>query len=229
MKVAVINFSGNVGKTLIAKNLLAPRLADTPVVAIETINDDGDNSENTMKGKEFGLLQEELLIEEKMIVDIGASNVEETIHLMKQYQGSHEDFDQFILPVVPETKQQIDTVSTLTELLKIGIDPKKIVVICNKVESQESLAEDFERIAAVTKKLKVRMLKNGILLNEVYQKLRSRNMSLNELIELDDLRSKLKSCDDADEKRNLANLIGMQRLGISAQNNLDNVFNELMG
>ena len=33
MKVAVINFSGNVGKTTVARHLLAPRIAGAKVIA----------------------------------------------------------------------------------------------------------------------------------------------------------------------------------------------------
>lgn len=42
MKLAVINFSGNVGKTTVARHLLAPRIPGCQVVAVESINaDDG--------------------------------------------------------------------------------------------------------------------------------------------------------------------------------------------
>ena len=40
MKVAVINFSGNVGKTTIARHLLAPRIPDADFIAVESINAD---------------------------------------------------------------------------------------------------------------------------------------------------------------------------------------------
>lgn len=38
MKVAVINYSGSVGKTLISSYLLAPRLTGAKFYAVETIN-----------------------------------------------------------------------------------------------------------------------------------------------------------------------------------------------
>ena len=40
MKLAVINFSGNVGKSTVACHLLAPRIPDCQVVAVESINAD---------------------------------------------------------------------------------------------------------------------------------------------------------------------------------------------
>ena len=40
MKVAVINFSGNVGKSTIAKHLLASRMPNAMSYSVETINAD---------------------------------------------------------------------------------------------------------------------------------------------------------------------------------------------
>mgnify|MGYP003603473134 CR=1 FL=1 len=41
-----------------------------------------------------------------VVVDIGASNVEELMAQMQRYRGSHEDFDAFVVPTVPALKQQ---------------------------------------------------------------------------------------------------------------------------
>ena len=40
MKVAVINFSGNVGKTTVAGHLLKPRMGDAPIFSVESLNVD---------------------------------------------------------------------------------------------------------------------------------------------------------------------------------------------
>ena len=37
MKVAVINFSGNTGKTIVSKHLLLPRIPDARLIAVESI------------------------------------------------------------------------------------------------------------------------------------------------------------------------------------------------
>ena len=59
MKIAVINFSGNVGKTTIARHLLAPRLPGAAVVSIESLNAD-DTTTDTLRANQFGALQEYL-------------------------------------------------------------------------------------------------------------------------------------------------------------------------
>ena len=49
MKLAVISFSGNVGKSTISRHLLAPRLRGARVIAIESINADEGQSQS-MRG-----------------------------------------------------------------------------------------------------------------------------------------------------------------------------------
>ena len=92
MKVAVINFSGNVGKTTVARHLLAPRIDGAEVIAVESINAD-DGQANALRGKQLGELQEYLQTVENVVVDIGASNVEDLLSLMHKYRRSHEGFD----------------------------------------------------------------------------------------------------------------------------------------
>ena len=110
MKVAVMNFSGNVGKTTVAGHLLKPRMGNAPIFSIESINAgaDADGLEvEKMKGKKFGELVDEIMPMDSAIIDVGASNVEDFLKLMQQYDGSHEEFDFFVIPVVKEKKVQV--------------------------------------------------------------------------------------------------------------------------
>ena len=69
------------------------------------------------------------------VVDIGASNVEELLDLMQKYQGSHEDFDAFVVPTVPTLKQQQDTIATLVELARLGVPRSRVRLVFNMVSS----------------------------------------------------------------------------------------------
>ena len=95
MKIAVINFSGNVGKTTVAKHLLAPRIPGCQFVSVESINAD-DGEPLTIRGRQFAQLQEYLQTVSDLVVDVGASNVEDLLALMQRYRGSHADFDYFV-------------------------------------------------------------------------------------------------------------------------------------
>jgi dethiobiotin synthetase len=58
MKLCVINFSGNVGKTTIAAHLLKPRMNEAQVFSVESLNsgieNDGVEDAEIIKGKRFG-------------------------------------------------------------------------------------------------------------------------------------------------------------------------------
>lgn len=104
MKIAVVNFSGNTGKTTLSDSLLSPRMGGVRF-AVETINagasDDAAEIER-LKGRQFGELSEILMTEDNAVVDVGASNVEDFFKYMGQFAGSHEEFDYFLVPTVSE-------------------------------------------------------------------------------------------------------------------------------
>jgi hypothetical protein len=99
MKTAVINFSGNVGKSTVARHLLLPRVPGAELVTIESLNAD-ESKGQALRGRQFGELQEYPQTVFSVVVDIGASNVEELMGQMQRYRGSHEDFDAFVVPTV---------------------------------------------------------------------------------------------------------------------------------
>jgi len=147
MKIAVINFSGNVGKTTIARHLLLPRIAGAELIAIESLNADEAQGQ-ALRGRQFGELQEYLQTVDSVVVDIGASNVEELLALMRRYRGSHEDFDYFIVPTVPALKQQQDTIATLAELAQLGVPAGKVWLVFNMLEDGIEPAQAFDTVLA---------------------------------------------------------------------------------
>ena len=233
MKVAVLNFSGNVGKTTVAGHLLKPRMSNAPVFSIESINTgaDADGIEvEKMKGKKFGALIDELMVLDSAIIDVGASNVEDFLKLMMQYSGSHEEFDYFVIPVVKEKKQQSDTVNTIRTLQKLGIDKKRIRLVFNKVETDDSVPDDFASffgLAEVEKSFIIRP-EAVIYSNEVFERLKSVGKSLGEIsADTTDYRAKLREATDDAEKQTCIKMVALKRLAVTANKNLDDVFNVL--
>jgi hypothetical protein len=231
MKVAVINFSGNVGKTTVAQQLLAPRMK-APEFAVESINAgtgaEGRNVER-IKGKEFGSLQEELMQLDSAIVDIGASNVEEFVKLMGQFDGSHEEFDYYVVPVVSERKQQGDTVNTIKTLSALGVPAKKIRVVFNKVELDDAsdLSHQFGIVCGFHEAEKRFTLRKDAVLfkNEIFERLRSLKKTVADVVADDtDYRALLRTA-KGEEARSLAvSMISAKRLANSAHRNLNDVF-----
>ena len=147
MKIAVINFSGNVGKSTVARHLLLPRIAGAELIAVESINSD-EGQGQALRGNQFGALQEYLQTIDSAVVDIGASNVEDLLSLMRKFQGSHEDFDFFVVPTVPARKQQQDTIATLAELSRLGVAPSRVKLVFNMVDDGSDITQAFDLLLA---------------------------------------------------------------------------------
>ena len=182
MKLAVINFSGNVGKSTVARHLLAPRIPGCQVVSVESINAD-DGQPLTIRGRQFAQLQEFLQSVPDVVIDIGASNVEEMLKLMRRYQGSHEDFDGFVVPTVPARKQQQDTAATLEELVRMGTPANRIRLVFNQVDDDIPIEQAFETLLAYCSASGAVQPRTAACLtyNEVYSRIRGTGESLIEL------------------------------------------------
>lgn len=230
MKVAVMNFSGNVGKTTVAGHLLKPRMGNAPIFSIESINAgaDADGLEvEKMKGKKFGELVDELMPIDSAIVDVGASNVEDFLKLMQQYNGSHEEFDFFIVPVVKEKKVQADTVNTIRALQKLGIEKNKIRMVFNKVEVDDAIDDEFAALFGLAESEKSFVVHPEAVIysNEVFERLKAVGKSLGEITEdTTDYRAQLRQAKDEDEKEMCIKMVALKRLAVTANKNLDDVF-----
>lgn len=232
-KVAVINFSGNVGKTTVSGHLLKPRMGDAPIYSIESINTgaDADGLDvEKMKGKKFGDLVDELITLDSAIIDVGASNVEDFLKYMQQFSGSHEEFDYFVVPVVKEKKVQADTVNTIRSLQKLGIDKKRIRLIFNKVEVDESVEDEFAALFGLADSEKSFIIRPEatIYLNEVFERLKSVGKSLGDITaDETNYRAKLRETQVEEEKELCVRMVALKRLAITANKNLDDAFKAL--
>ncbi len=226
LKIALINFSGNVGKSTLAKHLFQPRLGNAELVAIETINAD-EGADMTVNGQRFGQVQEVLLTADSAVIDIGASNVEAVMAMMRQYKGSHEDFDLFVIPVTKDMKQLRDTIGTIDALRAMGVPAHKIHVVPNMVDPGEKVEEAFEALfnyhadeGGFTLRPQA-----AIHFNEVYQKARESGVTVCELVDdQTDWKAALRTAANDQEKMRAISMITLRRLALSAKDNLDAVF-----
>jgi hypothetical protein len=231
--VAVISFSGNVGKTLVSSYLLTPRIDGARYVSVESINSDENMQDVTVTARKFDSIYEALLMREHpLVIDIGASNVEEFLKRMVQSRGSHQDIDYYIIPTVKEAKQVRDTINTIGALIKIGVKANQIKVVFNKVEAHDNVQDDFLPLFELAKDKQF----SGILIsedcaiemNDVFQLLRNSDINLNDLIQDNtDYRAQLRTTKDQNEREQLVFKIQMKGLSISADENLNQVFSRL--
>lgn len=226
MKIAVISFSGNVGKTTIARHLLAPRLPGARVIAIESINA-GDGEDDVIRGRQFAELQEFLQVVDDVVVDIGASNVEDLLALMRRYRGSHEDFDIFVVPTVPAGKQQRDTMATLAELSRLGIPADKVRVVFNMIEEGTDLERTFDPLLAFLRHTPVARvsLDCRVGVNEIFGRVNGSGVDLAAVAaDPTDYKALIAATSDSTERLALAQRLATRRLAIGVVPELNACF-----
>ncbi|WP_188012744.1 StbB family protein [Photobacterium damselae] len=228
MKLCVINFSGNVGKSIISQHLLKPRLNDCEIISVETINDNGIDDEK-IKSKYFTQIIERVLDAKDIIVDVGASNVEEFMNQMRNSVGSQEEFDYYIIPVTKKVKQINDTISTIAALDDLGIEQDKIRLILNMVEDVGDINIDYSGV--------LRLGCSATVSENVYiceSELFSRLDDLPDFESIaklandpTDYRTLIDETEDKDKRSEYIKRLSIKRLAVGVERMLDNTFKHL--
>ena len=229
MKVAVINFSGNVGKTTVARHLLAPRIADPTEISVESVNSDGTDEE-ALRGRQFGQVHEILSIVDSAVVDVGASNAEDFVRMMAQYDQSHEEFDYFVVPVSPKEKPQRDTVSTIDALAAVGVPAGKIRLVFNMVDVGDTPESLFPGLFAYQAGKRSFTINPDATIheNEIFARLILTGASITGLLaDKTDYRELIKAAGDEEEKIRYAKMIATRRLAGGIAKEFDAVFKAL--
>lgn len=239
-RVGILSRSGNVGKTTIARMLLAPRMENfDDIIYVESLNADKVSKEGKMvRAGEFEKVTQKLGESISAIVDIGASNLEEMMQLIRQFEGSHEDFDYVIVPVSGTAKEEDDTINTFVDLINMGVDAEKIKVVFNKVGVTANVDETFADVIHVLKKLGIEYNPNAVIYaSNFFPNILKSKMSLDQLFatpvetnkkrQTDLRRMKQRTEEENQELESVTKLITLQRSARSAITNLDNVYEAL--
>jgi Flp pilus assembly CpaE family ATPase len=149
---------------------------------------------------------------------------------MRKFKGSHEDFDYFVVPAVPDVKQQKDTANTAEKLVKMGVPAARIKIVLNRVEDTEHPDKQFGGLVGYLAISKVAALTPGAFLsdNEIYQRLKSDGRSITELAsDKTDYKALIAKAATQDEKLALADQLAIKRLATGVLPELDACFKAL--
>jgi hypothetical protein len=232
MRIATISISGNVGKTTLAKNLFYPRLPGADIFEIESLNTGlklKSASIKSLRASSYGALVDSIMLSESAIIDIGASNIEGVLKEMQELDGSHEDFDYFVIPVVKDRKIIEESVKTALLLSGLGVPGEKIKMVFNRFPKDMDLQEVFGQVFKIANDGKFSASKEAVIYeNPVYAELNKLEISLHELNEdKTDYRALLKEAKNEKEQKHCLAMIANKRRATSATQNLDDVFNAL--
>ncbi|MGL5003521.1 MAG: StbB family protein, partial [Casimicrobium sp.] len=148
----------------------------------------------------------------------------------RKFRGSHEDFDSFVIPAVPDVKQQKDTANTALELTKMGVPARKIKIVLNRVEDPDRPTAGFKALTQFLAKHPVATLNPGahISENEVYQRLKGDGRSIAELASDEtNYKALISKSSDKDERIALAEKLAVKRLASGVLSELDTCFKAL--
>lgn len=165
MKIALINNSGNVGKTTIAREVLGTNMQDATVIEVETHNTGNKKYERVFKeyyqlnATDIEELYARLVESDEVVLDVGASNILNFLRQLEQYAGLETLIDIFVIPTTKDAKQLQDTIKTIKILLDLGIAPDKIVVVANRA-NPNTFEKDFAVIINAQKQLGFRFGKD---------------------------------------------------------------------
>jgi len=226
-KVAVLNYSGNVGKSTLARNLLQPRMGQCPLLFVESINEGGDAT--NVKGKDFAGVMIEVLSNDQVIVDIGSSNIEQVFAKVERMGDVMNEFDFVLVPTVPgvvgDEKQQKDTIKTIRDLIKLGVDAEKIKVVLNYVKDADDVAKTFhlvlqaiEAVGGIDYAVVHESEGFGLLANPQIRKFAEKGR---------DLRKEIAAAKTQQEKQELATALVSLRIVKGVDAELDEVFKTL--
>jgi len=228
IKLAVVNNSGNVGKSTIAKALLKPRLEGSEIIKVETINNDGTNDEK-LSAKEFDEIIKRIDDVDCTIIDVGSSNIEQFLVQMNEYQGSHDLIDFFIVPVVKETKQQEDSIQTIHNLMAMGVEKDRFKVVFNQAEKDAQIEKQYS-IFLNDKTCKQIVGKTPVVVyhNNIFNILTKMGMKYDDVYNDDrDFRTLIRTASTKEEREELTNLRTAKMLMNGFNSDLDLAFSNL--
>jgi hypothetical protein len=213
--VMVANFSGNVGKTTLTKNLLLPNIACAQVFAVEDVNAGyGQGEAVQLSAQQTQMLLEQVIeasFSRPVVVDVGASNVSGFFAALAEYEGMQDYIAKVVVPVEPSEKVQVDTVSTLRFLVNnLHFEPAKLVLVPNKVPAKAALNTLMLPVMAEAHRLHVRMT-SPVPENNTFQIAASLGMTLPQLAQMDPKalleRSRQRSAEGQDPKEGVRLLL----------------------
>lgn len=232
MKVAVINYTGTVGKTTVVAHLLSPRMPNASIYSIESINQAADAlglDVEKLRGDKFRELFNKLILDEDAIVDVGASNVEDFMNNLEGFEGAHEEIDYFVIPVTSGTKEQQETISMVDALLSYGVPGDKVRLIFNRV--QRDTTSEFSIVMNYFDRSKSFWMDSNcsIFETELFDAISVHSVTITELLsDKVDYKTLLRDKDaNPQDRERWSDLYGLKLLAKGVSRKLDSTFNLL--
>lgn len=181
--IAIISIAGSAGKTTFTKHCLQSLVPRATRIEIEDWNSGDGNADLRLGAKSFYSLAAQINADssQSFLIDIGTSNSKTMFQHFGDLELTKEAIDFWIVPVRAGSKERIDTLRTLDQLLELGIDPEHIIVIAMAVQDVDTYQSDFTELQTSTRGLGIHFASQPVLYNEVYNILKNQDRSVFEI------------------------------------------------
>ena len=178
-KIMILNNSGNVGKSFLARELFYFNMQnmqdvcdDVALIEIETHNSSSSKfGIDTIKisGKELNTLYKQLLINDCAVIDVGASNVIALFEELAKNDVNNiiDEIDYFVVPTNTKAKIQDDTLKILLALIELRVPKEKIKVIFNAVDNIKQMNTFIQKASKIIDINKNLVIPEYSYLNEI--------------------------------------------------------------
>lgn len=238
--VAIMNASGNVGKTALAIQIFYANLQRGLYLPVETINAGSSitvgteekaapvSAEHTQKILNLIL---EKMYERPVILDVGSSNLEVFFREIAKMREVMAAITSIVVPTIPEAKAITDTLNTIDTLIEdLHYPPQNIWVVGNKVQSNTNIELDFARVISKSKAQGFNFIKDVIFLDETFQKAEIMKRSIREVAESESyLTQMLNGTVKKEDREKFAALATFQVHAIGINKIMGRIFNQVMG
>lgn len=214
MKVVICSLAGSVGKTTITTHLLHPRMPEAKIYTVDTTNvtarDFGVDAE-AFSGDEFSKIYKQIVRNDDLIIDVGGSKEGKEFLAGMDWMDGQDEIDAFIIPSMPDDKDQKAAFKTIELLRAQNVDPSKIKVIFNGVK--KNTVEEFDYLLGALVAHRIPFsLDATIFHNEIYNILSSHGRSLDSILkDTTDYKKIVRTSDDEDEVSTASDLMVAQK------------------
>ncbi|MCF6243880.1 MAG: hypothetical protein L3J43_02455 [Sulfurovum sp.] len=161
MKILMIHNSGNVGKSLITREVfyqnftsenkmvleIESRNASSSSFNINVVRIDFDKPTALQDLTQYGIIYDDY------ILDVGSSEIKDFLQAIEQSREILDEFDIIIIPTIKDQKIIPDTKKTMMIMRLLGHE-KKVQVLFNRITNPSTIGEDFESLFSWAKKEK---------------------------------------------------------------------------
>jgi len=228
MKILIMHNSGNVGKSLITREVFYQNFGENNKMVLEIESRNASSSSFNMQVKRIDFdkpsalqdLTQYGIIYDNFILDVGSSEIKEFLNAIEKSREILDEFDIIVIPAIKDQKIIPDTKKTMTIIRLLGYE-KKLQVLFNRITNPSTVEEDFESLFTWAKKEKFNLNPNLYLLdytestNDLIKEKQLSAELLNDETDYRELVIKYHQEGDAENSRKASNKLLTQRIAKS--------------